>query len=251
VDVIRALERLGLPYTGADERFFDPTREEMQAAAEARGIGFARGFHVTSVEDAERLAAHLRFPLMVKHPRGYGSTGVWRESHVASPAELRLQVERVRASFGAARIEEFIVGREFNVLIVEAPGNRQAPFAYPPMELVFPPGEGFWHAEIKWGDSLPFAFARVVDALLMARLQEIARGLFVAMDGAGYARCDIRMNEGGELFMLEINPNPGIMFRPEDHGPADHMILCDPDGYRGFFDRVFRGAVARHTTRAR
>ena len=35
IDVVNALEELNLPYTGATPWFFDPTREEMQAAADA------------------------------------------------------------------------------------------------------------------------------------------------------------------------------------------------------------------------
>jgi len=63
------------------------------------------------------------------------------------------------------------------------------------------------------------------------------------MDGIGYGRCDIRMNAQGELFILEINPNGAIMLKPEEYGPADYMILYDEDGYRGFFDRIFRCAL--------
>jgi len=29
------------------------------------------------------------------------------------------------------------------------------------------------------------------------------------------------------------------MFKPEEYGPADYMILYDKDGYKGFFDRLF------------
>jgi D-alanine-D-alanine ligase len=70
------------------------------------------------------------------------------------------------------------------------------------------------------------------------------------MGGVGYGRCDIRMNEQGELFILEINPNGGIMFMPEEYGPADYMILYDKDGYKGFFDRLFRSAFVRQKMRA-
>ena len=35
IDVVKALEQLNLPYTGSTPAFFDPTREEMQAAADA------------------------------------------------------------------------------------------------------------------------------------------------------------------------------------------------------------------------
>jgi hypothetical protein len=58
------------------------------------------------------------------------------------------------------------------------------------------------------------------------------------------------MNENGELFILEINPNSAIMLLPEEYGPADYMILYDKEGYRGFFDRIFRSAIIRQKMRA-
>jgi hypothetical protein len=39
------------------------------------------------------------------------------------------------------------------------------------------------------------------------------------------------------------------MFPVEDYGPADWIILFDPEGYRGFFDRIFAAALARHELR--
>src|SRR5215212_10253991 len=79
IDVVRALEELNLPFTGADSIFFDPSREEMQAAADAHGVGFAKGYRVTSLIEAQRLVKNLRYPIMVKHPKSYGSTGMFRE----------------------------------------------------------------------------------------------------------------------------------------------------------------------------
>ena len=118
LEVVKALEALNLPFTGADSTCFDPTREEMQAVAEANGIGFAKGYRVKSVEEAERMVKNLRYPIMVKHPKSYGSTGMIRESRVDTPEQLTEQVQRVCAEFGAARMEEFIVGKEYNVLVV-------------------------------------------------------------------------------------------------------------------------------------
>jgi D-alanine-D-alanine ligase len=70
------------------------------------------------------------------------------------------------------------------------------------------------------------------------------------MQGVGYGRCDIRMNEEGELFVLEINPNAGMMLRPEEYGPVDYMVLYDPGGYKVFFDRIFQAAIIRQKMRA-
>ena len=246
IDVVKALEELNLPYTGADPGFFDPTREEMQAAADAHGVGFAKGYRVTGIEQAEELVKNLRYPIMVKHPKSYGSMGMFRESRVDTLEQLAEQVRRVCSEFGSARMEEFIVGKEYNVLVVDDPENPEHPIAYPPAELVFPPGEEFWHTDVKWDYNVPFDFIRVIDPELTARLHDIAVRIYKAMGGVSYGRCDIRMNEKGELFILEINPNPAIMLKPEEYGPADYMILYDEGGYKLFFDRLFKVALARH-----
>ena len=250
LDVVRALEKAGVPFTGADSRRFDPTREEMQAVAEAHGIGFAPGYRVRNVVEAIELVRSLRFPIMVKHPQSYGSIEMFRESRVDTLEQLETQVARLCSLFGAARMEEFIVGTEYNVLIVDNPDDLSQPIAYPPARLVFPPGEEFWHTDIKWNYNVPFAFKEVVDEPLRTRLQDAGRRMYLAMGLAGYGRCDMRLNERGELFMLEINPNPAIMMRLEEYGPADYIILFDGDGFPGFLDRVFRSAFVRQRARA-
>ena len=250
LDVVKALEELNLPFTGADSRFFDPTREEMQAAADANGVGFAKGYRVSSVAEAQRLVKNLRYPIMVKHPKSYGSTGMFRESRVDTLEELAKQVERICGEFGAARMEEFIVGKEYNVLVVDNPDDPENPIAYPPAELIFPPGEEFWHTDVKWDFNVPFDFKEVTDPELIARLQDIGISMYKAMGGVSYGRCDVRMNEQGELFILEINPKPAIMLKPEEYGPADYMILYDQGGYKLFFERIIKVALSRRRQRA-
>ena len=249
VDVVRVLESLNLPFTGAESKCFDPTREEMQAVADANGVGFAKGYQVKSVEEAEGWVKNLRYPIMVKHPKSYGSTGMFKESRADTLEQVKAQVGRVCGEFGAARMEEFIVGKEFNVLVVDNADDLTRPFVYPPAELIFPPNEEFWHTDIKWNYDVPFDFKEVTDPELIEKLQDTGRRMFLAMGIAGYGRCDIRMNEKGELFILEINPNPAIMLAAKEYGPADYMILYDKGGYKVFFDRIFSAAFARQAVR--
>lgn len=250
-EVVEALETLNLPFTGADSRCFDPTREEMQAVADKAGVGFAKGYQVKSPEEAAERVATLRYPIMVKHPKSYGSTGMFRESRANTMEEVLTQVKRVCAEFGAARMEEFIVGKEFNVLVVDNADDLDNSFVYPPAELIFPEGEEFWHTDIKWDYNIPFDFKEVTEPELRARLQDIGRRMFLAMGISGYGRCDVRMNENGELFILEINPNPAIMLPPKEYGPADFMVLYDKKGYKGFFDRIFSAAFRAQRMRGK
>ncbi len=109
--------------------------------------------------------------------------------------------------------------------MVDNPDDLSQPFVYPPTELIFPPNENFWHTDIKWDYSVPFEFRQVKDETLASRLQEAGRQMYLASGGTGYGRCDVRVNEQGEIYILEINSNCGILYRPEEYGPADYMIL--------------------------
>src|SRR3990172_7087728 len=66
IEVVEALEDLNLPFTGADSKCFDPSREEMQAVADSAGIGFAKGYQVKDADEAEKLVKNLRYPIMIK-----------------------------------------------------------------------------------------------------------------------------------------------------------------------------------------
>ena len=246
---VQALEKLNLPFTGAESKFYRSTREEMQAEAEAYQIRFARGFHAESLEDSKQ-ADGLSYPLIVKHPNSFASAGLTKESRVTNPDELRIQFERMSEAYGSARVEEFIEGREFSCLVVENADDAQSPFAYSPAEVLFPEGETFLHEAAKWYSFDIFVIPLNDDALT-ARIQDVCRKFFLAMDGNGYARLDLRVRPNGEIVIIEINPNCGILYYgPNDRSHSDLPISWDAAGHDGFLDRIFRAAIKRRAMRA-
>lgn len=248
IEVVKILESLKLPFTGAGSNFYNPTREQMQAIAAENGLDFVRGFRAEAETDLMQ-AESLRFPLIVKHPNSFASTGLTRESCVDSFEQLQRQFSRISTDYGTARVEEFIEGREFTCLVVDNPDDLKSPYAYPPAEVRFPAGESFQHVEVKWINWDTYIVS-LEDAELAVQIQEVSRRFFIAMGGIGYGRVDIRMRPDGELAILEINPNCGILYAPEDRGPADLPISWDRDGHAGFLDRIFRAAILRQKMRA-
>jgi D-alanine-D-alanine ligase len=202
---------------------------------------------VTDVPEAEALSQRLEYPLMVKHPNSFGSTGMTKKSRVKTKRSLASQVRRVCERFGSARVEEFIDGREFTVLVVDDPSDLGEPFVYPPVELIFPEGESFLHSHVKWQK---WVYLKPVPEKALARqLMDMSCRMYRALGGAGYARTDIRMRADGEPVMIEINPNPGILFKPEHLGPADVAMEYDREGHAGFFRRIFESAILRQEAR--
>jgi D-alanine-D-alanine ligase len=150
------------------------------------------------------------------------------------------------AEFGATLIEEFIDGREFSVLVVENAEDELRPFAYRPVEFLFPRGESFKHFDLKWRDYEGMTCIQCEDDEIAERLEDMSRKVFLGLNGTGYGRCDVRMDAKGELYLLEINPNCDVAYPLEEAaGSADLILMYEPWGHREFFEKIINAALKR------
>jgi D-alanine-D-alanine ligase len=241
-EVVQTLERLNLPFTGAASAFYEPTRELMKRACHYSGIPTPNGIFVETVDEIEQVA-RLQFPLIVKHPNSYASIGIRKASRVTTLPELREQVGKMVAQYDGALIEEFIDGREFDVLVVENADDPAHPHVYHPAEFLFPAGESFKHFDLKWIDYRKMRCVSCGDPELAERLKDVSGRFFAALDGTGYGRCDLRVNAAGKIFMLEINPNCGVF--TDEPGSADLILMQHPGGHADFLERLLRAALRR------
>jgi len=248
IEVVQALERLNLAFTGAGSQFYEPTREAMKMGCLAVGVQFPAYVAVTSHNQEQavnRALTMLRYPMIVKHPNSYASVGMTRDSRVTEECALRREVARMTAVYGGALVEEFIEGQEFTVLVAEPREGEQDPFVFKPVEFRFPPGETFKHFEMKWVNYHEMKEYPVEDPVIDARLREITALTFAAMGGSGFGRCDIRMNAEGQLYMLEINPNCEVFCPEYSFGSADLILANDPVGHAGFARHLLVCALRR------
>lgn len=251
VEVVKTLEQLGVAFTGATSEFFEPTREAMKRVCGAWGIETPAYAFVSDDEDVRRAAEELTFPLFVKHPSSYASIGLTKDSRVETPAELALQAGLMITQYGGALVEEFIEGTEYTVLIAENAEDPTSPISYQSVGYRFPEGETFKHSDLKWVEYERMETFAVTDPELDALLRRVSARFFQGLDGAGYGRCDIRLDEHGRPFMLEINANCGMFYTAEDAGSADFCLFNDPAGHEGFTQAIVEAALARHRRGAR
>ncbi len=251
IEVVQTLEALGVPFTGATSAFFEPSREAMKRVCAAWGVDTPAYVVARSREAVERAAATLRFPLIVKHPSSYASVGLTPASRVEDAPALFRQAALMMDAYGGALLEEFVEGREFTVLVAENPDDRLRPVTYTPVEFGFPEGSTFKHYELKWVDFHAMSETPVADPELEARLRDASARLFAGLDGAGFGRCDLRVDGEGRPWMLEINPNCGIYYPEDDPGSADLCLRHDPEGHPGFTRRLVDAALARHARHRR
>jgi D-alanine-D-alanine ligase len=211
------LELLRLPYTGNGPLALGICNSKAlsKQLMIANGIPTPR-FRLYTCDPAGEPG--LSYPLIVKPANEDGSAGITEDSVVADLAGLRRQVTGLREGFRQdSLVEEFVTGREFNVGVL---GNGTATDPYrslPPAELVYRnPRWRLCTYESKWNALHPsyeeIAPVCPADASpgLIARLSEIALACARIFRLTGYARVDFRMSAEGELFVLEVNPNPDI-----------------------------------------
>ncbi|MFZ2224500.1 MAG: hypothetical protein WAV26_07410 [Candidatus Deferrimicrobium sp.] len=211
------LELLGLPYTGNGPLALGICNSKALAKQLmiANGIPTPR-FRLYADDPAGE--PELSYPLVVKPSNEDGSAGITEDSVVADLAGLRRQVKWLREGFRQdSLVEEFVDGREFNVGVLGNGTEADPHRSLPPAELVYRnPRWRLCTYESKWDSTHP-SYAEIAPVCpanaspdAAARLSGIALACARIFGLAGYARVDFRMNSNGELFVLEVNPNPDI-----------------------------------------
>jgi len=249
VEVIQALEHFNVPYTGADQKFYEPTKEMMKMVAHRVGVDTPAFVFAYNEKDISEAAETLTFPLIVKHYNGYGSIGMTKDSRVEYPEQLFIQARKIITEYGGALIEEFIEGQEFTVLVAENSKDPDNPSSFQPIECKFGNGHTFKSFDLKWLEYESIKWIPSKNVELNHRMQEVSKKVFAGMKGAGYGRTDLRVNKEGRVFFLEMNSNCGLFYPstdPDYAASADFILLNDPMGHSGFIDLIINAAIERN-----
>lgn len=208
--VAAALELAGVPFTGAGSWTMAACRRKQVANAilAAAGIPIPRWIVAHG-----RVPDDFPLPAIVKPAAEDASAGLDRASVCVDRKQLRQRVAAMTEQFDDVLVQQYIAGREFNVGFV---GDRTLPVA----ELDFTGmPEGSWPIltyAAKWHvgsaedlGSVPVCPAPISQRLA-DRLTRVAEAAWRAMQGKGYGRVDLRVDEQGRPWVLEVNPNPDL-----------------------------------------
>ncbi len=205
-------ELLGIPYTGSD------------SATLAIALDKALGKKVLLQHDIltprfqlmessrERLSPEMRFPLIVKPNAEGSSKGIGSTSVVDTEEELREKVKTCVEQYRQpALVEEYIAGREFTVGLL---GDKR-PRVLPPMEIKFKKTENprpvyDYAVKQEWEEYVYYECPAKLTEAEQKAMEKIARATFWALDCRDVARVDMRMDSEGRIYVLEVNPLPGL-----------------------------------------
>ncbi|KAF9927835.1 hypothetical protein FBU30_002838 [Linnemannia zychae] len=142
-------------------------------------------------------------------------------------------------------VERYLAGREFTALVV---GDKDwGVRVYPVAERAFDPKLGkferllafdqYWDGYDLEGGSgnEDFCKYQLADRTWQDQLQQVAKDAYLALDGNGYGRVDIRTVEMDvcEPIVLEVNANCGLSFEKDSSSLANILLMSNvsPPGF--------------------
>jgi D-alanine-D-alanine ligase len=178
-------------------------------------------------------------PVVVKPLRQGSSIGV---TIAKTKDEVAMGLSRAFTYGPQALLERYIAGREFTVGIL---GDQ----ALPVIELR--PTQPFFNYEAKYVDKGTEYITRPdLPQALYTSLQELSLAAHRALDCRGYSRVDLRLEEDGCAYVLEVNTIPGFTERSLMPLAAREIGVSFPALCELILERVLADAPARPAARS-
>jgi D-alanine-D-alanine ligase len=208
------LELLGIPFSGSPAVALMLTTDKFttKQLLKAHGIKTPSSLIYdgrTSVDFHS-----LKYPVILKPRFQDASIGIEQESIFLDDLSLREGIKGFFDRFGSLLVEEYVGGREFNVSLFGYP----SPSAFPLAEIdfsAFPEGlfpiVGY---RAKWDTSsfeyhhTPRKFPQGLPSSLRYEVEDIALECFHLLMLRDYGRIDMRVDDDGQIYVLEVNANP-------------------------------------------
>lgn len=209
------LENLKIPYTGCDWEGYIISAEKTLMKKKLEKTHTLTPKSIIISHNSSLTTHNLRYPLIIKLASDHCSIGLERESVVHNVEELNERVAYMQQKFhDDVLVEEFIVGREFQLTAIEKMGAIDV---LPPVEITFtkPDELNFLTFGGRWDEDHPdymmsdMVLPKHLPEEVWKTMQAEAKRIFPLFHLRDYARFDLRVRNS-EVFFLEVNSNPGI-----------------------------------------
>ncbi len=207
--------KIGIPFTGCPGPVLSLGLDKAKTKLVLAAAGIKTpAFQLLNPETLDTF--QLDYPCIVKPGCDDASNGISAESVVHDFPALERQVDMICGFYGGnAIVETFITGREFNATVM---GNSKL-IALPISEIAYslPPGmpevltfDAKWKPDSSYFKGTTPICPAEIEAEQQQRIVGTITTAYRLLGCRGYARVDMRMDQEGELNVIEVNPNPDI-----------------------------------------
>ena len=272
VSVVKKLEEVGLIYTGSEEYFYTITTSKipMKQAFDKASVPTAKWDKILTREDnVDHLFDELGSSVILKPSVSGGSMGVGIKNVVNDKEALKNQLHSMfegyrgwDLSIDGIVAESFITGREFTTMITGSSRHPEHCRVYYPVERVFhaslPEQEKFLSFDRLWEiyeeeSPMPknenFYEYEPVTTELAEEIRRISLEAYHAVNGTGYTRVDIRMDDKtGKLYVLEVNAQCGLS-EDEDYTSIGAILRVNGTSFKELILEILQDAFIRKGTK--
>ena len=233
-------ELIGVPFTGSDSATLSICLDKGLSKRLLKDVDTPE-FQVL-LTGREKLKP-LRYPVIVKPNAEGTSKGITHKSVVDDEVGLREVAREIIDKYGQpALVEEYVFGRELTVGLLGHKRTR----VLPPMEVVFlnPPERPVYDYACKqdWQKHVRYEVPAALTKEELRSVERVCRTTFDALGCRDVARVDLRITTAGRVYVLEVNPLPGLT---PDY--SDLCLIANGAGmdYRTLIGEILSGAIKR------
>lgn len=245
-------EMLDLPYTGSDPLTLGICLDKSRAKEilTYRRIPNPEFWIVDSPQD---IPASVKLPAVVKPLYEGSSKGIKDNCLVRTARDLHERVAEITSLYKQPVIvERFLPGREFTVGVLGTAPNLEI---LPIVEIAhaeLPAGAApIYSYEAKWIWDTPdkpleiFKCPAPIPDALRVRIERVVARTCAVLRIRDWCRIDVRLDERGEPNIIEVNPLPGVLPKPEDNSCLPKAARTAGYSYSALIHRVVDEASAR------
>jgi len=248
------LDMLQLPYSGSDPLTLSTCLDKARTKEILSYYNIPNARFVIASSLSEIIDAGLSFPLIVKPLSEGSSKGIFSTSFVKDENKLTREIERINNGYNQpALVEEFLPGREFTVAVL---GNGNEAQVLPIVEISyndFPKDfipiysyEAKWILDTRENPLDVFTCPARVSPELESEIKDIVLKAYNILRCKDWSRIDVRLDGNNRPNIIEVNPLPGILPKPEDNSCYPKAARTAGLNYSDMINKVLYYAAKRH-----
>ncbi len=212
------LDLMNIPYTGSGPLALGVALNKFRVKQILRASGIPVPYgYLCPVGQRIRPQAMRRFPVIVKPVHEDASLGINSNSVCHNSDQLERQVAYIHQVYHQdALVDQFLAGREFNVAIFCGQDVQVLPISEIDFSQMPEHEPRIVSYRAKWDEESVVCRCTVpvcpadIPVRLEKRIKDTALRSCRAIDCRDYARVDMRTDVKGNIYVLEVNPNPDL-----------------------------------------
>lgn len=245
------LDELKLPYTGSNVLSLAISMDKIMTKEVLKLANVPTPNYKVVRPNGHLGLEGLKFPVIVKPPFEGSSMGITSKSVCYNEEQAKIDIYKTFQKFKRpVLVEEFIEGAEITVGVM---GNFP-PKALPPMEIDFSSltkrelrasawGIQTYKFKTDYSTKANYCLPARLPEEMLSKISKICEDAFIALRNSDIARFDLRVDKEGNLFILEVNPLPGL---DPEHSDFPRIYRLMGKTYEDLINDILNFAIERY-----